>query len=805
MKQLLLIRWYRFYRNLWQILGVGTLFTVAVTLCWQMKWLGIEEAELKAYDKALKQFTDRGSKSEDVVIVAVDDETLQFIADDTHLGGLADKYGIWPYDRVLWADLIEHLNSEGARAVVFDLVMDTPGNGDSDAKLKAMIEKTRMPVYLGFPLRTKEHSKPTGLNIRNLMPAERVPPPPQAAPAIRPVDAGDEQIDAAFAIGGDEEAPVARATEQAAEAARKEAAEGLWRWTIERLAFPVRASNLPSMAHQYVTLRGTTERKMRSPLPPTPEILSALSGAGLVEPEPDPDGVLRITRFAYSDGVNSFVTLPVAAAADLLGAREVAIEDGVLRLGDRSLRINQDGTAKIDFRGKLEERFFHYSLIAVLLDKFGAPKPELDGAFRGKVVVVGGFAVATHDAKPTPFAALQPGCVKQAATLDSLLSGRFIVDAPLWLTMLVTFVVAFVSAAIGKIFRNLVVNVGWPIALYAGFFVVTGLVLYFAGVHLPATPPVWAGISASLTSMGFARLFADKKREKLKQSFVRYLDKTLVERMDVSNELPRLEGEKREITAFFSDIRGFSSFSEGLKNEPEKLVRVLNTYLTRVSDALVREGGCLDKYIGDAVVCLYGAPLRQTDHAVRACRGALAAQVEVAKLREEFRAQGLPDVYTRIGLNSGEMLVGNFGSEQLFDYTAMGDGMNLAARLEGANKVYETGIMIGEGTYALAKDHIEVRELDRIRVAGKKIPVVVYELLCLKGELPDHKRPIVRLYEEALALFRAAKFGEALEVLTRVDTLDPDDGPAQTLRKRCEHYLASPPPADFDGVANLEK
>lgn len=259
------------------------------------------------------------------------------------------------------------------------------------------------------------------------------------------------------------------------------------------------------------------------------------------------------------------------------------------------------------------------------------------------------------------------------------------------------------------------------------------------------------------------------------------------------------------MTAFFSDIRGFSTFSERFKEDPRSLVRVLNMYLTRVSSALLHQGGCLDKYIGDAVVCLFGAPVSHTDHAVRACRGALAAQAEVDRLREEFRRQNLPDVYTRIGLNTARLFVGNFGSEQLFDYTAMGDGMNLAARLEGANKAYGSLIMIGPRTYELARDHIEVRELDEVRVAGKTEAVKVYELLALKGQLPEQKRETVERYHEALMLYRQRQFSQAAAVLRTRLVRDPDDGPSAALLERCLEYAETPPPPSWDGVKSLDK
>ncbi|NOK23073.1 adenylate/guanylate cyclase domain-containing protein, partial [Corallococcus carmarthensis] len=569
------------------------------------------------------------------------------------------------------------------------------------------------------------------------------------------------------------------------------------------LAFPVSRTDgeaLPS-------LQGTS-RDPRYPVPPTPALIGAMSGFGLVDTEADGDGSMRRTKFAYTDGINTYVTLPVRMMADLLGAKEVTLSGRTLHLGEHTWHVDDDGGAALDYGGPLDTRFPQVTLFAVLHDwirRSQGKSVDLDAAlFQGKVVIIGGTSVGLNDIKATPFSSTQPGLVKQATVVDTLLSGTFITRAPAGVDLGLTFFVALVSAVLLMTARWTPLEVAWPPVLILGLFVLTGVLLKTSHTHVLMAMPALAGVGASVAALAFNHLVANRETQFIRQAFNRFMEPKRVEQMIRSRQLPRLDGENKEITAFFSDIRGFSTFSERFKEDPRQLVRILNTYLTTVSGALLREGGCLDKYIGDAVVCLFGAPMAQEDHAVRACRGALAAKAAVEVLRVDFRRQGFPDVYTRIGVNSAVNFVGNFGSDQLFSYTAIGDGMNLAARLEGANKAYGSVIMIGPRTYELAREHIEVRELDRVRVAGKTEAVTVYELLALKGQLDASTRHTVARYHEALGLYREARFAEAAAVLEAEAARSPEDGPTGKLLERCREYLESPP-AKFDGVANLEK
>lgn len=769
----------RLRNHLRQMVGLALLATGVAAACWFLEWLWLPNMERQLYDSALTTFTRRHGLSENITVVAIDQSTLDLVrANRTY----ARNFGNYPWTRSLWARVAEELSASGARAVLFDAVMDEPDTDPSaDQAFATALRDTGLPLYLGVS------SHPSAAALPQVKPVQRLPAPAQAPAGDAPVP---EAPSGEFEEVGEDEAPPATDPLLAAQA----------------LAFPVRTEGRPLPRLESEPARGMLQHHQL--VPPIAPLLSEVDGFGLVEVEPDPDGSMRRTRFAYTDGTNAYVTLPVALAADLFGAQELAFSGRTMRLGSRELVVNPDGSAEIDYGGTLHERYRVIPLIAVLdawaLRHEGKPTGLSPDLFRGKVVVIGGTALGVGDTKTTPFGASVPGVSKQVAVLDNLLTGRFITQAPLWVSLLFSLSLALASTVVLMTLRRPELELAWLLLLTPVVFAVMGYTLAFGRVHLLTAMPTVAGLLASLGAVASNHLFANREAAFIRQAFSRYMEPRLIEQMIEENQLPRLDGEAREITAFFSDIRGFSTFSERFRDDPRELVRVLNMYLTRVSSSLINEGGCLDKYIGDAVVCLFGAPVHQEDHAVRACRGALRVKAEVEQLREEFRQQGLPDVYTRIGLNSAKLFVGNFGSDQLFDYTAIGDGMNLAARLEGANKAYGSLIMIGPSTYARARHAIEVRELDNVRVAGKTEAVTVYELLALKGQLSARTRETVACYHEALALYRKAYFAEAVTVLETRLAQDPEDGPTAALLERCRKYELSPP-RPFDGVTNLDK
>ncbi len=812
--------------RIWLVMVLLSLIATGfAAVWWEYDVMEISDDERGAYDDGLKAFTlpkraalqfvqektglGKAVRSDDVMIVALDDATMTQVSEEEFL---RQRYGAnLPFDRVVWADLVTYLSKAGAKAIVFDMVMnEQSSDGTGDMAFANALKEINTPVILGFNTSPTAKALPKVEAPTMDRPVGEMPKPPEkeVPEGEFPEDPTPEELAAQAKING----------------------ENRILWAAKGYSVPVVMNDglelpqFPAELERDADGKPTGKEFAHFPMASLPRLLETADGFGSVSGEEDEDGKLRRTAFVFTDGNNSYATPPVIAVAALEKAKEISVSKGKITIGSRSVRINNDGTAEIHYGGKLNDRFRMIPLVDVVrrfhfcaarVGKTNAVENDCPGGvieqdpagspFKDKIILVGGVAVGTGDSKATPLEQATPGLVKQAAVLDNLLHDQFIIAAPFWVSVLFSFLVALFSVALVLVVRNTFVDIGWPVLLYVGFFIITGSFLVATRIHVLSAMPGLAGTVASILATSWERLFARKERDRMKELFQNYMESDLVEMMVEQKKLPSLEGENLQVTAFFSDIKGFSTFSEKLKDEPKQLMRLLNRYLSVVTPELTGQGACIDKYIGDAVVALFGAPVPHDDHALRACKGALAVQKAIAGLREELRGEGLPDVYTRVGLNTGTMMVGNIGSAQLLDYTAIGDEMNLAARLEGANKNYGTLIMMGPGTYEAVKDHVEARELDRVRVAGKSNAATVYELLSMKGELHHDKLKVVDLYGQALLAYRARRFTDAKMKLGQALQVDESDGPSRRLLSLCTEYEVHPPPEGWDGVSGLEK
>ncbi len=498
---------------------------------------------------------------------------------------------------------------------------------------------------------------------------------------------------------------------------------------------------------------------------PIAEIAATVAGLANVSDIPGSDGVFRRSGVLRRLGDRIVPTLGVEAWR-LGGATDAGLDlaAGRARIGHRSVRIDAEGGALLRFRGPLP-LYRTYSAAAVIQSELrlqAGEAPVIDPALLRDAYVLFGFsAPGLLDLRPTPLGPASPGVVIHATVLDNLLDDDFMADAPAPLAALGVLLLAMGTALAVTALRSARTGLAAGLGLLL-LPSLAGLALYAAGWWWPVVPGTLAAGVALIG--GLARNYATEGRQRrfLKSAFRHYLSPAVIERILVDPQALQLGGERRELTIMFSDLAGFTALSEGL--DPVTLTRLLNDYLTDMTDIVLEEGGTLDKYEGDAILAFWNAPLDQADHALRACRAAVRCQQALAARREEFRRRSGQPLHMRVGLHSGEVVVGNMGSRQRFDYTVLGDAANLASRLEGANKAFGSGTMISETTRAACGGALLTREVGGLQVIGRREPVLVHELL---GLAADPRPTWLDAYEEGLAHGRAGRADQALAAFAR--------------------------------------
>ncbi|MBF0462008.1 MAG: adenylate/guanylate cyclase domain-containing protein [Magnetococcales bacterium] len=493
----------------------------------------------------------------------------------------------------------------------------------------------------------------------------------------------------------------------------------------------------------------------------------------------------------------------VQALAMYLGV-EPQLENNVLKLGKEiAVPLDQTGSFHIDFPAlPAGNRFLSQSAGLSALDFLNIEKlddderMELSAWVKDKLVLLGDTSEVSHDWFDTPVGMVY-GVEIIADSIHTLLRNAPLRPADHQLETRI-----LLSLMVIMLLTSLVARPA--IRFLVSFLTILGIVI--AGTFFYVQQGLVLSMSYGLTAVvlsfliiGFRYYLLEMSQKKMiKGAFGQYLSPKVVEILVKDPTKLSLGGESREMTAFFSDVAGFSTISEKLT--PEELVQLLNEYLTAMCDIIARYDGTVDKFEGDAIIAFWGAPLDQPDHAVLACYACIDMAKHMVQMREKLRAENRPPMTVRMGVNSGRMVVGNMGSKQRMDYTIMGDAVNLAARLEGANKFYSSGTMISDATYQPAKDFIEARELDVVRVVGKNEPVTIYQLLDRKGALDPTMTEIVARYNHAREAYKAKDFATALQRFEKILELDPKDGPGLAYIARCKEYLENPPPADWDGV-----
>lgn len=374
-------------------------------------------------------------------------------------------------------------------------------------------------------------------------------------------------------------------------------------------------------------------------------------------------------------------------------------------------------------------------------------------------------------------------------------------DAVVETGRLPTALIAIVFAAIAALAARLLAP-GAAAAAYVGMVAVwTGcaVLAFTRSLALPLSEPLLAGFASMVAIVAYRLVVADKGERLLRKSFALYLAPQVIEKMVASKKMPELGGETREVTVFFSDLAGFSSISEQMS--PEDLVTFMNEYLSAMSDIIEGYGGYIDKYMGNSIVAVFGAPADDDDHAGNAARAALDCRARLGELNQDLAAFQGYTVAHRMGLNSGEALVGNIGSRRRFNYSVMSDAVNVASRLEGANKYYGTEIIASEMTVALTGATFSWRELDAIRVQGRAAPVKVYELLAVAGQEAAQQAVSAAAYAQGLGHWRQREFEAAAKCFERAAEADT---PSALFLRRANAFVDEPPGADWEPVNTLD-
>jgi adenylate cyclase len=313
--------------------------------------------------------------------------------------------------------------------------------------------------------------------------------------------------------------------------------------------------------------------------------------------------------------------------------------------------------------------------------------------------------------------------------------------------------------------------------------------------------PLFVTVMVYVVITAHRYIIEESQKRFIKKAFSKYLAPTMVNQLMESPEKLNLGGEKREITAFFSDIQGFTSISEKLL--PNETSDLLNEFLTEMADIILKHEGTVDKFEGDAIIAFFGAPNNMGDHAKRACMAGIEMQKRLAVLREKWGKAGKPRLKMRIGLSSGPAVVGNMGSKDRFDYTMIGDTVNTAARLEGANKTYGIYTLVSESTYSKMGQDIIARKIDTINVVGKDKPIAIYQLLDFKENIDGRLYKTADNYHKGLNLYKNQEWDKAINFFKAALEITPDDGPSITMIERCMDFRNSPPAKKWDGSFSM--
>lgn len=657
------------------LIATAVIVLVLALFLWAPDFL--QAVEVRLYDLHFKLRGTQPQTAERIVIAAIDEKSLAAL-------------GRWPWPRSLMADLIRKLSADGAKVIAVDILLSEP---EVSGELRAAAQLSERLRTLGLA------GSSAGSAVQRELDAytREADRDRQLAEAVR--DSGRVVLPIVFEVGPDRTGP----PPEPAGAAFKSALVS-FRHRDERGVYPPPAG--------------------RSSTPPIPVLAEGAKELGHVTMLADRDGTTRWEAVAFEHQGHYYPSLAVQAVrlAMAVEPTQLTLDFGRnLTVGSVSVPLDPRDRMLINYAGP-GGTFPHLSAVDLLTGKVA---PD---AVRDRIVFVGATAAGTYDLRVTPTSPIMPGVEKHANVAGNILTGQFL-RRPDWVELVELAGILVFPLVLAWLLPRLrpAVSVGAVALVWMILFGAVHLA-FRGGLWLPVVYPT---LALGLTFLGitvYRLLTEERQRLWTKRAFQQFVSPEVVEQLMDNPAALQFGGEMRNLTVLFSDIRDFTPYTE--RHPPHEVVQMLREYLTKMVDQVLAQQGTLDKFIGDGVMAIFGAPVPLPDHAERACRAALGMNRELEALRARWVAEGREPFKIGIGINTGDMMVGNLGSEQLFDYTVAGDGVNVGARVESLNKEYqtETSIIISETTYLAAQDVLDVRRLGEATVKGKSRPIVVYEL-----------------------------------------------------------------------------
>lgn len=770
-------------------LAISAIVTVAALAIYYVTFMGerpmplfdfITRLELSSLDL---RFQYRGHMQPDprIIIVDIDQQSQEAL-------------GHWPFPRIYFAHLVDALREDGARVVAFDITFSQAD--ETAAPLRdlsaSLAEQTKKGIAANAAVQSEIERKEQQYNYDQKF--------ADAIHQFRSVVLGNYFLYTKTDLQGVSNEALDRYANQIAyfpfpQVRPEPSAAG----DAGRLHL------IDKYETQYLVPRGTEANTALL----TEAVASEKGGCGFFNVSVDADTVVRRVPLAIPYGRDAdranwdiYPSIDVQTLRLYLGLTN---EQTVLNYGDAGvtsvefgpkLVVHPDDLSRMMVNYHGPARTYPYISFADAAEKKFAP-----GTFKDKIVLVGASATGIADLRATPFGGIDfPGVEIHANLIDNVLNRKFLTrGAPQALTD-IEFIFLF------GIPLGLWLAIAQPrwMAFGLALLIPFTAIVYWAFLHgwwLNFIMPSLFTLVPNVSLVALYRvLIEEQEKRKVRSAFQQYLSPEVIRR--VLNDPGSVTPRKTEITVLFSDVRGFTSISESL--DAQDLARLLNNYLTEMTRVIFKYQGTLDKYIGDAVMAIWGAPYTEPKHGERCCRAALAMVARLSELRKNWVAEGLPALEIGIGINTGIASIGSMGSALRFGYTAIGDNVNLASRLEGLNKVYGTTILISESTCRdIADSRMIIREIDFIRVVGKSLPVTIFEILSEQAASNDGKS-LVEAFGRGREAYKARDWLVAKTAFEGVLQRWPKDGPARVFLDRCNEYLAEGPGADWDGVYEMK-